>query len=518
MGMKFRIIAGLVCVFATGILRGSPLDDKIKAFEDAVKASPPVVDKATPGINRFGRTLTIDDLNLTIQQSNNPAQIEAIVGQLMATHPSPEVQKAGEDIIQELETERKARTDAFEAKATDVLAAVHDALVQAKKPSDLDQILKDLQALQPAPGSPGEETSPAIATKINLTFQYVTQWQDYLSGMNSGNKQQAVDSLCAILNANNASIESPLILPRSQLLDLVVEARGGNLNLPPAASNNPSSPAEDPEALFSKVKKPTDFIGILPELSKIAPAGIILSMDWKRLADLDKARADVVAGLPVSLSFSYVYQGATWSESISRIIAMEYLVILPYYFGTDISDPPKANETVVEYLDRLTISASANANLALLQRVIMVKMAMVHPLIENYLLPPFDPATASGTMQFLGGLSQDNGGQYEAAVVSYENALKNPDGILPSKIVGERLAAIKESHPEEFQKGLTTFLAPPPASPFPGMPGWQPPGFANRNNYITVPAIPMNISIPARASASAPATNASPVNTPESTK
>ncbi len=506
--MKILFIAGVAFFCGVAGVRGASPDDQIKAFEEAVKAAP--AEKVKPGssIYPMGRALTVETFDLEVQRDGaNELNIEQLAQQLMAAHPSDAVQSAGEDLIAQLESRRKTRIDAYTSEANAVLAKVPDAVTQAKKPSDLDEILKDLQTLQNPQGAVGYgyDGPPVLATKIMATFQFVTQWQDYLSALGSGNAERAQNSLRMILE--NRQLDAPHFFPRSEILARMVEAEGRK-----PADAAPGGEVMDPDVILAKITKPEELEPALPELARIAPPPGMRPWDWSGLMALAKARDDALAGFNVQLDLKLAMNGPIWGDNVSRIVAMELLVLLPHYFGTDVSDPPKEGETVNAYLDRLSASASAAGDLALLQRVLAVKVALGSP-NGNFVAP--------STQEFLAGLSQDAGGQYEPAVISYENALRNADDFLPVRIVGERLAAIKAAHPDDFQQGLTAFLAPPSPGPYgnfyngvalrpPPQPGFPPGG------RIPVLPIPMTLSIPSKVSPSAaPATNA-PAVTPSS--
>jgi len=522
--MNSHLIAGAVYLLGATVLSGAPLDDKIKAFEDALKAAPAVKSSSSTGISPLGRALTVEDLDLVIQRGDNGMNLEGVVEQLMATHPSEQVQQTGEDVIREIEAESKTRTEAFEAKANAVLSEVPDAVTKAKNTTDLDGILKDLKTLQPSPELPFEyASSHVLLSQIQATFQFVTQWQNYLSALSSGNMQEAQNSLRSILNNQQIEEEVPTFFPRSEILARLEEASGGKstsgtgnpaATAPPLTNLTLAEYSAQVDAILAKVKTPGDLEDALSHLLHIPKPSSEPTWDWSVLMAMDKARDDALAGLPVTLNLKQIMNGNVWGDDISRIVAMDLLAILPYSFGTVVSDPPKANETVSDYLDRLSASANTDGNLALLQRVIAMKVALATSRENNS-----SPASL-GTQQFLAGLSQEAGGQYASAVVSYENALKNPDAFLPRKIVGERLAAIKAEHPDDFEKGLTTFMTPAPTmrDMYPGMP----PMMNGRYGYgntppISVLPIPMTISIPARPTAPpetapSPATNAVPAN------
>ena len=515
--MRLFSIAGVAWLCGLAGVSGAALDDQIKAFEAAVKATPVAKSGATSPFYPMGRVLTVEDFDLAVQRdSTNESNIEQLVQQLMATHSSDAVRHAGEDLIGQLESRRKTREDAFASEANAVLAKAVDAVKQAKKPGDLDEILQDLRTLQNPQGETDDEDDAGpsgLAGKIGATFRFVTQWQDYLSASGSGNRERAQNSLHAILE--NRQIDAPTFFPRSEILARLVQAEGGN----PAESNPPDSTpaATDPDPILAKITKPEDLEPALPQLARVGAAPGMGPWDWSGLQSLAKARDDAIAGLAVDLNVNQVMNGPVWGDNISRIEAMELLVILPHYLGTEVSEPPKGNETVTAYLDRLAADASTGGNLPLLQRALAMKVALGTTRDSTN-------GPAPGTQQFLAGLSLDAGGQYEPAVIAYEHALTGPDVFLPVKIVSDRLAAIKAAHPDEFQKGLTAFLTPPePVSPYgnPMLPPWARPTpfnpYAPYNRPVTPLPLPMTITIPATsAPAAAPATTNAPAGNPPS--
>ena len=383
------------------------------------------------------------------------------------------------------------RTKAFDAKAHAILSEASAAVTHAKKVDDLDGILEKLRALQNAQNlAGGAAASPAVANEISGTFQFITLWQDYLAAMSARSWPDAQNILRRILDDRRP--DSPAFFPRSQILMKYEEATHGGAR-PPDAPPMPGS-ITDPDIIMAKIKKPEDLEKYLPELQTILPPPGFEPWDWSEFIALSKARDDCLAGFTVQLDLKKALDPPDWGDQYSRIVAMELLVLLPHYLGTEISDPPKEKETLTTYLERVAASAHTAGNLALLQRVVAVQVA----------LGTSRCGSAPGTQVFLGGLSQDAAGQYVAAVISYEAALKEPDRFLPVEIVGARLAAIKAAHPDEFNKGMTTFLTPPPINPYrpgtPGMPPWGMPGMPPQMGMnpfqIGVLPIPMTLPIP----------------------
>ena len=51
-------------------------------------------------------------------------------------------------------------------------------------------------------------------------------------------------------------------------------------------------------------------------------------------------------------------------------------------------------------------------------------------------------------------VNQDEAAQFTLAVFSYQNALRMGSDVVPAKVIGARLDAIKTAHPAEFADGM----------------------------------------------------------------
>jgi len=400
-----------------------------------------------------------------------------------------------------LEEQRHRKAQDFAAKTNAVLADTKLAVTHAQSASDLDKILAELSAIAGPQVQPYalDADSQALLGQLNSAQQFVSAWQDYLSASSTSNTEQARNALERILN--NTQNDSLGYFPRSKLLALRDGTSGAT-----ASTLSTESPTDREDDLLAKVKTVHDVDSVLDKTFAIPSQ----STDLSGIRLLEQARFDAGAGLPVTLDVSAATTNNFYGDNISRTTALELLAILPYYFGTEKSDLPHEGETLNDYLDRLAASANTAGNLALLQRVIATKIAVTrdHPIIFGT-----QPAI------FLAGLSQEAAGQYAPAVVSYEKSLQEFDALTPIKIVGDRLAAIKAAHPNEFAQGMTSFLTPQPLPTMdprfpPGWPG-QYPGFPRPYPYppnlTSALPIPMTLSIPARASTNAaPAAATSP--------
>jgi hypothetical protein len=472
--MKF--VAGFF-LFAGVLAHAASLHDKALAFEKEVKAATANQSPAYPGVPAPDVS-TVEPL---LHDEQNLPMLENVIRQLMATRSSPGVERAGNELLDALEQEQKYKAQAFIAQAESILRQAKKIVGQAKSPADLDGLLARLRPLTDTPnqGSYSDPTAMDLVQKLNSVQQFVLAWQDYLSASASGQGDAARQALERILD--NPQVGALDFLPRSELL-----LRRDGPPFVPAAAPPPGKDARDQvNDILSKVRTLDDVFTAVNEIGKIPNPPVDLS----DISTLQKQRVDVEAGLPVTLDLKAAVSGHTYGDDISRIENMELLALLPYYLETHNSNPPKPGETVVSYLNRLETEADAAGNLALLQRALAVHDGLDNAENQN-------PADA--TSQFLGGLSQDAAGEYEQAVATYEKALQTYSPLLSAKIVGDRLAAIKAAHPDEFAKGLADALAPPLPNVQLGMPGWQPgyPRFYPPQTIAELP-IPLVISIPA---------------------
>ena len=508
--MKIRCIAGAVYFCAAGLLSATSLDDKIKAFEEALQKTAEVKLDGSPGIWPRNRDVTVADLNMVIQRGNNDGEISAIVSRLMATHPSDTVQKAGGAIIEELQVERADRAKVFASRAEATLSEAADAITHAKTAGDLDGIVKSLKALQNPEGGVPQDAGQDVANRIASTYQFATQWQNYLAAAANANWPEAQNSLRSIVE--NPRIDAPEFFPRSEILARYEAAFHGGA--PINATATPTAATSDPDPILHKIQKPEDLEICLPQLEQTSTVPGYQPWDWSEFIALARARDNALAGLPFTIDFQKAVNGPEYGDDWSRITAMELLYLLPYYFDTEVSAPPKEGESLAAYLDRIVAQANGDGNLALVQRVTAVQASLTGSANET------NP-TVSGTSQFLAGLSHDAAGQYDLAVNSYEHALQEADSSLQIKVVGDRLAAIKKDHPDDFEKGWATFVTPPPPNTDSygrsyGSPNMQNPAFGNRPWIVSVLPIPGTISIPAKTTP--PATNSAPAAPPAETK
>ena len=388
--------------------------------------------------------------------------MEAAVKQVMATYSAEAVQTAGKALLDELEADKKARLETMTKKVDDVLSHASEVLIKAQKTQELDGILDDLQKLQvPQGGMNGyDPETQALTSRVSAAYQFVAQWQDYLSYLGSGNIQEAQNTLRNLVNSRSPG--EALLVPRSEILARTVALASPTKKA--ASDASPSAPAQPTEtSVLAGIKTLDDMEPTLRSLKSVSNQ----SYDLNQLSQMIAVYADSKNGLPITLDWLASNNGANSSPELERVKSLLLIYLLPRYIGSN-ALTPNPGETVNDYLKRSIETVESKQDWVSLQRIIEAETKLA----KTQVYP-------SGTQSFLAGLNQETAGQYAMAVTSYQTALRNPDDYLPAKLVGDRLAEIKKDHPTEFEEGEKRYLNPPTpsyANPYmmmrPGMPGY----------------------------------------------
>ncbi len=472
----------------------TPLDDKMKNFADALNASAAAKPDANPMMaERIPAMMAQLDSSLGAQ--GGEANMEAMIKQIMATNPAPAVQETGKALIAELDARQKARVDELTAKVNAVLTPIPEVLIKAQKPQDVDGVLGDLQKTQAPRGGMygGDQDSQVQMNRINSAYQFVAQWQDYLSARNNGNIQEAQNSLRNLLNSRQPG--DVILVPRSEILArtaaLVSPTKPGPAGTPPVAVSN----QDQLVSLLDGIKTLDDIDEALKKIRTLPN----INYDAGGLAQLGGLYANAKNGLPVTFDLAPVNgSNANSLPEFARIRAMVIMYLLPRYIGSG-AFPTNPNETVNDYLTRSIDAFETKQDWVSLQRLIEAQTKITGA-----------NAYSAGIRSFLAGLNQEMAGQYTQAVTSYQSALANPDDYLPAKLIGDKLAAIKKDHPAEFEAGMKNILNPPtpvymnPYWPRVGIPVGYPMPVAGPGGTNAAPVVPTPPSPPA-------STNAVPV-------
>jgi hypothetical protein len=461
------------------VARADSLDDDLKNFAAAVKASDTAKSSTNPDME-YRMSSIVAQLTATASMPGGDANLQGTVTQLMATNSSLDVQKTGKILLEELAARRKARVDAVKAKVDELLARAPDVLAKAQKTTDLDGLLADLQKVQTTSGNYDQDTQAQLG-RLSSAYQFVAQWQDYLSARNSGNIQAAQETLRNLLNYQRSG--DALLVPRSEILARSVELAGPGKPATPGAA---IAPATDMSAILDGIKTMDDLEAALKALHAL-PSN--QGPEVATLSQYASLYAASKSGLPPSFELGpQSYMNPTLPPQFERIKAMVAINLLPGFIGES-APTPNPGETVAAYIDRATEAAISKQDWTSLKKIIEAT-AKINQTQQN----------STGARSFLAGLSQEMAGQYAQAVASYQSVLRDPDDSVPIKVVGDRLAAIKKDHPADYDEGMKPAPMSAYANPmmmrammgYPGLNSNYPPGVMPGMPVRTAPPVATN--------------------------
>jgi len=456
-GMR-KLIALLILVIALGAstawLEASPLDDKVAALKKAMKEE--IADKQSKGTapgaqyapgNALLRNPGVAEMLMAnLKDVNGDYNAPEVLQQVLAQFSSDAVQQAGQDLMDEIRAERRAKTDAYLSSVNDLIKSAPNIVLKAAKPSDLDQLLVDLQKLaQAGQGNSGMDQEMQRASQRALsTYQFVAGWQDYLSDSENGRNEQAVNELRSLSQNNNG--ES--LIPRSQILDRIGQLTPGATKSTGGAQGSPSMTAKE---IAAGIQSLDDMAPTLQRIRALPPVqeddgrgGIAQGLE-RFVTQYDYAKA----GLPVQFNFGFPIFQPQFDNP--KLFTKLWLFCLEREFDTFKGPPPAEDESALQYLGRVFADAEQREDWHELQ-----KAYLAYAYIERNSLfsTGNSPHDTTGFESMLAGINQETAGQYAPAVVSYEQALKFPNTYLPAKFIGDRLDKIQKDHPDDYAKGL----------------------------------------------------------------
>ena len=404
---------------------------------------------------------------------------------------SDEVQQQTLKLAAALKAEREAKQNAHIAEVNAAIKQASDAVHSAKKPEDLDDALKNLLRFQSHYLGSSEQISDAersTLSKVEPALAFLKHWQDYLAAQQSGNAERARQSLGALISDGNSDL-----IPRSQVL--------AELQKYPTEQEATPGPPPRPEQIDEIVAKIKDLDGVaeaIQELRKMQTrsSGYTASevaAAVNALVSIERTYREFKAGLPTKIEATPTQTPDRTSAAIMPLRVQLLLLVLPRYLNAPADLVPKSHETVQDYLKRVMDEARARADSALMTRARDV---------QRFFMSGFNSfSTDMGTALMTAAKNQETAGQYMLAVISYQNALRNGGEAVPAKLIGEKLAALKAAHPQEYDEAMKNLLAPSRYD-YPPFPRTAPTPVPIETQ-AALPIPPANASAPPKAVASA---------------
>jgi hypothetical protein len=492
------------CAFLSLLLSVLPLPmvgqgsaDLLKNLESAIKkevASKPIPDGTTAqgSRDRPDAGHAVFAQIQTAIANGETKRAEEQLPQLATYYASEEVHQQALKLAAALKAEREAKQNAYVAEINTALKQASDAVHGAKNAEDLDEALKNLARFRNQGASDRlSDAARSALSKIEPTLIFLKRWQDYLAAQKSGSTERARQSLRDLTNSETADI-----MPRSQLLAEWQKYPNEREN------KGEAPPPEQIDEIVAKVKSLDGVAAAIQELRRMQArssgyAAGDVAATLRALVSIERTYREFQAGLPTKIEATPRESPDMTSPAVTPLKVQLLLLVLPRYLNAPPDLGPKPRENVQDYLQRVIDEARKRADGALMTRARDV---------QRFFVSGYNPfSTDMGTSLMTVAKNQETAGQYMLAVVSYQNALKNGGDAVPAKLIGEKLAALKAAHPQEYEEGMKIFLS----SDYPRL---FPRG-RSVDGPMETPQAALQIP-PAKPSASPKTTSATPSTTP----
>ncbi len=458
----------LLCL-AIVLALGSPapaLSDKGRASFQRLKAALTEESAKGEGANRRDMSASaVAQLATLLEREEGRERALEVLSQISAIYSSDAVAAEVSTLQSELLASQKADDERVRTLIADNLQAARKAVEQAQAPADLDATLSTLGNLRKELASEFQTSKMRPAQEeLNNAQRFVTLWQNYLVAKQAGNAPEAMESLRGLANSEGAAL-----LPRSSILELLEKAKAAAKPAAPPEAEGVQGPAAyaELEKIAADTKSLDDLEGSMRRLREIrfggqrnpdvslAAQGFLMSLE-----SINRSYQQYKAGLPVMVSMLPPESGgggtgpgnAVSGPVLSRLTADLILLTLPRYVGAPPDATAKPGESPQQLLTRLFQEAEARRDYPGMMRAAEARRTVLR-------VGSFSRADTDGFTSLLAAQNQEAAGQFLLAVVSYQAALNTGSDLVPAKVIGERLDALKRDHPEDFNAGMERFFA-----------------------------------------------------------
>ena len=367
---------------------------------------------------------------------------------------------------------REARVAAFAAQLDQLAKRTGDLLDTAHAAAELDPLLAEIAKARPVNDGYNNNNNYDLNNRLELLRRFVQRWQEYLSQLAANNTRGAEDTLRSI--STDTTYEA--FYPRSHVL--------ARLNVPSSTPASGAAASAGPEPLL-----PPDQLTFenLDRLASQLRDRRNVSEDNADLAGQVGALRSAQVALQVgntqsALNLLFVRaenRVGPYAAALARLQQELVLRALALQLQSAPELKPAAGESPVRYLQRAAKAARDAQDWPLVYRVLQLQERSVNGMV---FADPDIGADIAGYRYFFTALNQERAGLFTAAIRSYFSSLRNAGPNLPAEEIGRRLAALKQTHPQEFTTAETTpdpveqsriyypYSGGDPRFPRPGMP------------------------------------------------
>lgn len=403
-----------------------------------------------------------DILSEYVAEQQNVRFDESTVVKVIAYFKNPQLKEAAHQLIRSLQQEAKDKDEADIREVQDKLDHIKSLVKDSKDPAAFeDLILQINQFNQTHHYNSRNQRLGDLVGDLRGMKRFLESWKNYLAAMQRQNFDEARQTLDIAMNSSSSI--NQLIFPRSELIDRWTQ-------LTERIDQIEQLPDTYPEVI-NRIHSLEDIALAIQEIEKLqsyASDVNIRNNPIPPLKALDRAYRAYLADQPYSIALdeefiieegvfycgvgAFKRNAAIANIRLIQLRAELLTLILPRYLEAPESVQPEKDETVMHYLDRLTAYAVSHKDGDLLSRIENAWAEEFRTVIPNH-----SNDTARYRM-YHKGIRNEEAQQLDAAVRLYQEALQCNSEFISDQEIGQRLKSIQQSHPEDYQRGMNTFL------------------------------------------------------------
>ena len=367
-------------------------------------------------------------------------ETERQLEQMTAAATAP-VSKAALELLAAIRTENEAKEKAVLTRAESLLADASKVVENARIAADLDGTLQALNSFQGSREDGYDDQRNPAQGKVSAAYRFVTSWQDYLAAIAADDWQKASEGL----REASGNTEGKLVA-RSQILTMLEQVKG----------KQQAAPRERAREIVQRVRSLDEIDSTLAALRELQnrpgmsggynDLGTILQTQLTMIRD---GYVHHKEGLPFSVQLrSSLMSNQASNEEADRLLLplKNQLIRLVVPRFLRVQEPLRASESLDGYLERIRAQAFERFDIRLVARVLELR---------NKVTSASNQSQIPETLQLLlTAQNQEEASQFFPAVVSYEKVLKLGGELVPAKLIGARLEAIRATHPKEYEAGV----------------------------------------------------------------